>query len=154
MKKVLSIGLIALFIFGLTGCGNDNSGTLTCTKTETNEEGYATKETMIVTYKDNTVTNVEATAIEEMDTDLVDMTVSFGQLFATSLNEVNGLNVSYEKESDSSVKYIMSVDFQTLDLDALRETFGEDFDDDAFYANNNITIDEFREENLSDYNCN
>ena len=135
MKKFLSIGLIALFIFGLTGCGNDNSGTLTCTKTETNEEGYAT-------------------AIEEMDTDLVDMTVSFGQLFATSLNEVNGLNVSYEKESDSSVKYIMSVDFQTLDLDALRETFGEDFDDDSFYANNNITIDEFREENLSDYNCN
>ena len=154
MKKVLSIGLIALFIFGLTGCGNDNSGTLTCTKTETNEEGYATEETMIVTYKDNIVTNVEATAIEEMDTDLVDMTVSFGQLFATSLNEVNGLNVSYEKESDSSVKYIMSVDFQTLDLDALRETFGEDFDDDSFYANNNITIDEFREENLSDYNCN
>ena len=48
----------------------------------------------------------------------------------------------------------MSVDFQTIDLDALRETFGEDFDDDSFYANNNITIDEFREENLSDYNCN
>ena len=154
MKKFLSIGLIALFIFGLTGCGNDNSGTLTCTKTETNEEGYATEETMIVTYKDNIVTNVEATAIEEMDTDLVDMTVSFGQLFATSLNEVNGLNVSYEKESDSSVKYIMSVDFQNLDLDALKTAFGEDFDDNSFYANSNITIDEFREENLSDYSCN
>ena len=154
MKKFLSIGLIALFIFGLTGCGNDNSGTLTCTKTETNEEGYATEETMIVTYKDNIVTNVEATAVEEMDADYVDMTVSFGQLFAASLNEVSGFNVSYEKESDSSVKYIMSVDFQNLDLDALKTAFGEDFDDNSFYANSNITIDEFREENLSDYSCN
>ncbi len=154
MKKVWSIGLTTLLIIGLTGCRNDNSGTLTCTKTETNEEGYTTEEVMTVTYSDNIVTNVEATAIEEMDVDYVDMTVSFGQLFAASLNEVSGFNVSYEKESDSSVKYIMSVDFQNLDLDALKTAFGEDFDDNSFYANNNITIDEFREENLSDYSCN
>lgn len=160
MKKSLLVLLIGVMFF-VTGCGSneeesktaDNSGTLTCTKSETNEDGYNVKDTMVVTYSDKKVIKVEETNIEEMDSDTADMTVSFGQLFATSLNEISGFNVSYEKETDTSVKYKITVDYTTLDLTQLKETFGDDFDESSFYSDTDITIDEFKSNNLVDYTC-
>lgn len=133
---------------------NKNSGTLTCTKTYT-EDGNQINDTMVVTYKNNKVTNVENTNITEYtDISMVDMTVSFGQLFATSLNEVDGFNVSYSKESDSKVKYIMNVNYDELNIDSLKEKFGDEFDEDAFFASKNISLDDFKSKNLNDYTCN
>ena len=133
---------------------NKNSGTLTCTKTYT-EDGNQINDTMVVIYENNTVISVENSNVTEYaDASMVDMTVSFGQLFATSLNEVDGFNISYSKENENTVKYIMSVNYDELNIDALKEKFGDDFDEDSFYSSKNISIDDFKAENLSDYTCN
>ena len=81
------------------------------------------------------------------------MTVSFGQLFAVALNEVDGFNVSYSKENDNSVKYIMNVNYDELNIDSLKEKFGDEFDEDEFFASKNISIDDFKSKNLNDYTC-
>ncbi len=160
MKKSLLVLLIGVMLL-TTGCGStekeseslNNSGTLTCTKSETNEDGYNVKDTMVVTYSNKKVTKVEETSIEEMDSDTVDTTVSLGQLFAKKFSEIDGFSVSYEKENDTSVKYSITVDYTTLDITQLKETFGDNFDEDSFYSNTDITIDEFKSNNLDGYTC-
>ena len=132
---------------------NKSSGILTCTKTYL-EDGNQIHDTMVVTYKNNKVTNVENTNITAYaDKSLADMTVSFGQLFAVALNEVDGFNVSYSKENDNSVKYIMNVNYDELNIDSLKEKFGDEFDEDEFFASKNISIDDFKSKNLNDYTC-
>lgn len=151
-KRGLLVVMGVLCLFAVTGCGN-NSGSLSCEKVTTDEEGYKTTDTINVTYENNKVTKVENINLSEMDPAAVDMTISFANLFTSALNEVNGMNVEYSKENDSTVKYIMTVDYKELDIDALKEAFGEDFDEESFYSSKNITIDEFKEKNLTDYTC-
>lgn len=155
MKKYVIGSMIGLIVLFASGCESDgSSGTLSCTKNYS-EDGNQITDTMLVTYENNTVTSVENTNVTEYaDASMVDMTVSFGQLFATSLNEVDGFNVSYSKENDNTVKYTMSVNYDELNIDALKEKFGNDFDEDSFYSSKNISIDDFKAENLSDYTCN
>lgn len=151
-KKTLFVLVGVLCLFAFTGCGS-NSGSLSCEKVTTDEDGYKVTDTINVTYKNNKVTNVENINLTEMDPSTVDMTISFANLFTSALNEVSGMNVQYSKENDTTVKYIMTVDYNELDIDALKETFGDDFDEESFYSSKNITIDEFKEKNLTDYTC-
>lgn len=161
MKKILIGCFITTILFFSTGCDNnttnnskkDNtSGTLVCNKSETNEEGYKVEDEMIVTYKNNKVTKVEQTNIEEMDADMIETTYSFGTLFAKAFNEIDGMNVAYSKESNG-VKFTMSVDYTKFDPSSLKETLGDFYDDDVYYSANDITIDEFKINNLEGYTC-
>lgn len=151
MKKYLIILLTCGMIF-VTGCGN-SSGTLTCTKTEISEDGYSTKTTMVVTYVDNIVNKVEQTSIEEMDADFVGTSIYFSQLLAGSLNEVDGYNIIFEKESDTSVKIVTTIDYTELDGEKIKETLGSSYKEDALYSLSNITIEDFKETQLDGYTC-
>lgn len=147
--------LIILLIFGMffmTGCGN-SSGTLTCTKTEISEDGYSTKTTMVVTYADKIVNKVEQTSIEEMEADFVDTSIYFSQLLAESLNEVNGYNITFAKESDTSVRIVTTIDYTELDSAKIKETLGSSYNEGALYSLSNITIEDFKETQLEGYTC-
>ena len=151
MKKYLIILLTCGMIF-VTGCGN-SSGTLTCTKTEISEDGYSTKTTMVVTYVDKIVNKVEQTSIEEMDADFVGTSIYFSQLLAESLNEVDGYNIIFEEESDTSVKIVTTIDYTELDIEKIKETLGSSYKEDALYSLSNITIEDFKETQLDGYTC-
>ena len=151
MKKYLIILLTCGMIF-VTGCGN-SSGTLTCTKTEISEDGYSTKTTMVVTYVDKIVNKVEQTSIEEMDADFVGTSIYFSQLLAESLNEVDGYNIIFEEESDTSVKIVTTIDYTELDSEKIKETLGSSYKEDALYSLSNITIEDFKETQLDGYTC-
>lgn len=151
MKKYLII-LLTFGMFFVTGCGN-SSGTLTCTKTEISEDGYSTKTTMVVTYVDKIVNKVEETSIEEMDADFVGTSIYFSQLLAESLNEVDGYNIIFEKESDTSVKIVTTIDYTELDGEKIKETLGSSYKEDALYSLSNITIEDFKETQLDGYTC-
>lgn len=108
---------------------------------------------MNITYKNNKVTKVENINISEMDKDMLEMSYSFGVIFANLFNEIEGMDVKYTKESDTNLKYVMTVDYTKLNIDSLKESLGENFDDDSFYSSTNISLDEFKENNLKDYSC-
>lgn len=151
MKKYLII-LITFGMLFITGCEN-SSGTLICTKTEISEEGYSTKTTMVVTYVDKIVTKVEQTSIEEMDADFVDTSIYFSQLLAESLNEVSGYNITFTKESNTSVKIVTTIDYTKLDGEKIKEILGSSYNENALYSLSNITIDDFKETQLDGYTC-
>lgn len=153
-KRILFIAMGALCLFTVTGCGNNSdTGKLSCTKTSTDEDGYEVTDTMNVSYEKNKVTTVENINISEMDANYIDMTISFGNTFASALNEINGFNATYSKEDDTHVKYVVTVDYTKLDTEALKNVFGDNFDAESFYSSKDITIDEFKEQNLKDYTC-
>lgn len=152
MKKYLLI-LLTLGMFFITGC-ESSSGTLTCTKTEISEEGYSTETTMVVTYKNKIVNKVEQTSIEEMDADFVDTSIYFSQLLAASLNEINGYNITFTKESVTSVKIVTTIDYTELDLEKIKEAFGSSYKEGSLYSLSNISIKDFKETQLDGYKCN
>ena len=74
-KKTLFVLVGVLCLFAFTGCGS-SSGSLSCEKVTTDEDGYRVTDTINVTYKNNKVTNVENINLTEMDPSTVDMTIS------------------------------------------------------------------------------
>lgn len=152
MKKyVISMIIVGVIVF-TTGC--EKTQTLNCTRTETDDDGYKTTETIVVTSKKGKVSKVEQTNIEEMDADMIETTLSFGNTFSSKFNEIEGMNVSYSKESDNSIKTTMSVDFAKLDMDKLKEAFGSALTDESFYSSKDMSLEEFKKENLEGYTCN
>lgn len=160
-KKLILVAFIGLFL--LAGCstnetktnqGNSSSGTLSCTKIEYDEDGYKTTDTMIVKYKKNIVTNVSETNVSETDKDIIDISLSFGNLFAEALNEIDGMSVKYTKLSDNELQFTIDVDYSKIDLEKVKETFGDAYDESqATMYTKNVTLDTFKADVLSDYTC-
>lgn len=159
-KSIMSLVMIFVIALLLTGCGNGgsilggNSGTKTCTNTTTDEDGYQTTDTMVITYKNNKVTKVEDTNISETDPDYIDFTLNFGQAFADKLSELKGFDVKYSKEGNNQIKMYMNVDFTKIDINNIKETLGEMYsEEESFYSKSDITIDDFISNNLEGYTC-
>ena len=150
MKKTL-ITLAALLL--LTGCGN-NSGTKTCTTTTTDDDGYKTTDTMVITYKDSKVTQVEDTKVSEMNPSYIDFTVALSEGVAKEMNKWDGFEVKYSKEGGNKIKGYINVDFTKIDANAFKEALGElGEENDMFYTNNDITIDDFISKYADGYTC-
>lgn len=157
MKKKMLLSLMMLFtVVGLTGCSTSSNKVMTCTKTETEEDGYKTEETMNISYgKDNYVTKVDATTVMEIDESYTDMMIEFMQNFSDEFNKIGGISYSISKEGNNKVKQTMSIDYKNLDVDKLKEIAGED-GNSTFIINPNethVTIDEFKKNELEGYTC-
>lgn len=156
MKKLL-VCLVAMFVcFSLTGCGNSsNNGStekLTCTKTETDEEGYKTESTITVNYKDNKVTKVKQEDVETMDESEVELTYSFGSVFTEAFKNIDGIDAKLEKVNNTSIKSIIEIDYTKLDVNAINEALGS-MAGDSIYSKSDITLDEFKSSYLEGYTC-
>lgn len=164
MKKYVILSLLISLLF-VTGCDkkteenpdkatNDNKvGSLVCSKTITDEDGNPEEETMTISYKNDIVTKVVNKNTAEMDESLIDVTLAFGELIAGVLNEVNGFEMKYTKESNTKISAIITVDYEKLDLEDLKAQYGSDFDEDSFYSSKNISLETFKKENLEGFEC-
>lgn len=161
MKKKMLIGIIFCLIL-LTGCGTSESnsskdiskGTLNCTKTEYDDDGYKITDTMVVKYKNNIVTSVSETNIAEVNPDYIDMTLSFGNLFAEKLSEIDGINIKYTKTNDKTLQFTIDVDYSKVELDKIKQTLGDAYDEkQASMYTKNVSLNTFKNDILSDYTC-
>ena len=161
MKKKMLIGIIFCLIL-LTGCGTSESnsskdiskGTLNCTKPEYDDDGYKITDTMVVKYKNNIVTSVSETNIAEVNPDYIDMTLSFGNLFAEKLSEIDGINIKYTKTNDKTLQFTIDVDYSKVELDKIKQTLGDAYDEkQASMYTKNVSINTFKNDILSDYTC-
>ena len=158
MKKGFKLFSILTLIIMLSACGSNgsilsNEKTLTCTNVTTDEDGYKTDDEMKVTYKDDKVVKVVETNISETDPDILDFTYSITSALAEKFNKVDGMNIVYSKVDNNKIKFVLSVDYSKLNVDTIKETFGEIYDENSFYNNKDMTIEEFKKENLKDYTC-
>ena len=165
MKKIKSIILILLIMLVVCGCGSNKdttsnsnvskdskSGSIICTKEETDEDGYITKDTIEATYKNKIVKYIKNTTLTEMDAEWIDFSLTLSESFAEVLNSIDGITVTYSKEGDSTLKTVVEVDYEKIDIEALKENLGSLLDEDGYYDDTNMTIDEFKEQH-SDYTC-
>lgn len=150
MKKIVIVSVLILVLL-ITGC-EGKIKTLTCTK-ESVEDNLKTSEEMLVSYKNNKVFKITQTTIEEMDPDLIDTTISFGENFASTLNQVDGFEVNYSKESNNSVKYQITMDYSKMDMNKLKELFGDDWNEEDYIKAKDQDIEEFKKERLEGYSC-
>lgn len=150
MKKIAIVSVLILVLL-ITGC-EGKIKTLTCTK-ESVEDNLKTSEEMLVSYKNNKVFKITQTTIEEMDPDLIDTTISFGENFASTLNQVDGFEVNYSKESNNSVKYQITMDYSKMDMNKLKELFGDDWNEEDYIKAKDQDIEEFKKELLEGYTC-
>lgn len=150
MKKIAIVSVLILVLL-ITGC-EGKTKTLTCTK-ESVEDNLKTSEEMLVSYKNNKVFKITQTTIEEMDPDLIDTTISFGENFASTLNQVDGFEVNYSKESNNSVKYQITMDYSKMDMNKLKELFGDDWNEEDYIKAKDQDIEEFKKERLEGYTC-
>lgn len=168
MKKVFIIFSVLSLIIFIAGCDettnkvskNEKNGTLVCTKNTTDEDGFTTDETMTIEYKNNIVKNVNDSSVIQTDSEYIDFTISIGQALAEQFNSIDGMSYQFSKKDDSHINAVINVDYDKIDVDKLKELASE-FDDEESNSNNfissiknkNLTLDEFKSQNLDGYSC-
>lgn len=154
MKKYVISFIVFCCCFTLVGCGKKSVITQTkCSKVETDEVGNQTNTSMLVFSKNGKVTKVDSTVISEMDSEMIDFSLSFGNSFVESLKGIKGIQASYEKITENKIQFQMIVDFENLDSEALKTSLSESGDEDSYYFNKDISFDEFKESNLAGFVC-
>lgn len=147
MKKSLFL-LISIPLL-ICGCNKDNN-ILKCTKAKTDENGVKTTENYIIHTKDNMVKTVEHETIQDVGKDAQELTYQMSKtVLEDSLNKINGMNISVEKKGSDKIVVTTIMDYDALDVEALKELNG----DDAKEIKTEITIEEFKKENLDGFTC-
>lgn len=172
MKKILMGYFIAMILLFSTGCGNNNStettsknddrtGTLICTKNETDSDDYSINETITIKYEENIVKNVTSSTIMQTDPEYLDMTLSLSSALSEQFNDIDGMNYKISKKDDSHIETLVEVDYDKIDIDKLNELIssfndGQETNSDSFInniKNKNLTLDDYKSQNLNDYIC-
>lgn len=157
MKKFLVVTLSILSCILLAGCTNTKSGTLNCTKTSTDEDGYKTEEILKATYENNKVVKVEETSIEETDPDFINFSYVILSGIFEKLKNVDGINVDYSKIDNNKIKSVMKIDYSKFKIESLKEALGDLYSDDSntIYKKANVNITDFKQEyEKNGYTCN
>lgn len=159
MKKIISLFMALGLIVSLSGCGKketkedkDTTKTLTCTKT-TEEDGMKSDNKVVVTYNDEKILTVEETETSVMDKSLLDMSYNFGTKMAEGFNKVDGMEMTYEKVNDTTLKSVIKMDYTKLKAENMKEALGDGFDEEDFNKSIKMNIDEFKKEELEGYTC-
>jgi uncharacterized lipoprotein YehR (DUF1307 family) len=166
MKKILIVISSILLVLLISGCDNEentNSVTtttttylkspLTCTRTITNDEGYKTTESYVITF-DKYITSITFTSIMSVNSMDVDPFIAMYQDLETKYNSIPGITVNFSKDGDNGIKEVMSVDYTKLDTSKMSDILGQYYDANAFYTMKNMTITDFKKNNLTSYTCN
>ncbi len=159
MKKYVVVFMMAMALF-VTGCGNEKTdkpseqgdqntpkeSVLTCTPKDTDSN-----EVLKVTHRGDKVLTITSSESMEEDKETIDATYDLLKNAYDELNKIDGFQIDITKESDTSLKMTMTIDYEKLDTKALEDQMGADAAD--FAAGKDLSIKEFQEQVLDDYTC-
>lgn len=173
MKKVI-IGLLStVIIISLTGCGNDNKTKTSTSKKDNNKsdvkvnyntktctslnDSVTNKTTAIIEYDNNNEIK-KITNVLEIKNESEELVKAFVDIFEKSYNGLNGVTSNYE-----NLKWTQVFDFSKLSIDDYKKgkiaymngTFNlkpEDIDF-SYIVDNKITVDNYVQNELSNYTC-
>lgn len=139
---------------------NNSKNSLVCTKTEMDEDGFETKTTMTINYKNNKITKIKQEDLQTLDEESIDLVYGFGYLFMTAFSQIDGIDATSEKVDNITIKSTIEIDYTKLDFDTLQKTIeemnseGGETDQSILSASKEISIDDFKNEYLEGYTCN
>lgn len=164
MEKKLLIMFTIILCITLTGCGSKSSSnilkpkiqTITCIKSEKDENGYNTKETMTIEYKENTILKITDESTSEMDSEYLDLAIALANGYLSSYNELDGFNMIISKTDDKKLYSKYTIDYDKLDIQQLEKVAKDNNSStDDFHINkdNYRDFNNYKETELKDYNC-
>ncbi len=169
MKKVLGFLVFGILLFTLTGCGENKvnkegggspilgSKSVTCTKTEADESGYKTDETLVINYTGSDVKKMTNTVTTETDAEYIDMIISMSAGMLTSFNELDGMTYTATKENANTIKYYVEVDYTKINPSQIKALLGDEMDADDLHLldEDDMNIDSVKRDLVEDgYTCN
>lgn len=125
---------------------------LTCSKEAIDESGFKTTESVEVLYKKDKILKASSVSIVETEEIFTDLAINMGQSLATKFNKIDGFNVTYEKLDANKYQSIYEIDYNKLNYEQVADIFGEENVDLNAYRKD-ITIDEYKKEQLDGYTC-
>lgn len=166
MKKFFMCFLILGVLFVSTACGKEETKedgkkdskyeTLTCTKSETDEDGLKSDTTAVIKYKssDNKVVTLEQTATSQVNAQFADLTLNITKAVADAFSKVDGISMEVTKENDTTIKSVTSIDYTKINIENMKETLGEMFDEDnAMFKSTDVTVDSLKSSALEGFTC-
>ena len=84
---------------------------------------------------------------------MIELTLLVGNGIAEKLNSVNGVSSSFVKDGNNSIKSVMTIDYEKINVEDLKTALGNSFSEDDFYSSKDLTLEEFKTKNLSGYEC-
>ena len=162
MKKTLLIVFAIISLFLITGCGKKNNDiivkankVLICTKEETDEQGYKTKEEMKVVYSKKKVLTVIQDVTSETDPQVIDYAISAGKKVEDMFSDVEGIKISYSMLDTKTIKSSIEVDLEKVNIEKLKSKFKGILTEEelSMFTARDTTIDEFKKQELEGYKC-
>lgn len=120
MKKILSILIVVVGLFTITGC-NSGEKTMTCTRTVSVSDGVKMDLTYKATYKKDIVLNVET--IEKVISDDEDLLETYKEKVEAAYEPYQDIDyyVTSVKINGDTLTSKTSIDYKKIDLDKLVE---------------------------------
>lgn len=164
MKKFFMCFLIVGVLFISTACGKEESNdgkkdgkyeTLTCTLSETDEAGMKTETSAVVKYNgsDKKVVSIDQTVTTEVNPQIADLTVNLTSAVAEAFNKIDGMSMKVTKENDTTIKSVTSIDYTKINVENMKETLGDMFDEENAMYTKDVTIDSLKDTALKGYTC-
>lgn len=172
MKKYFFAFLVVGALFLTTACGKDTTDdktdknnddkktnevlSLTCTKSEVDEDGNETSEKAIIKYNsvDKKVQTVESVSSIHVEANLLDTTLNVLNLSSKVYDAVDGISMTNTKKNDTTIETIISVDYTKLTTESLKNALGDLYNEDnALFSLEEATIDNLKATSFSDYTC-
>jgi len=153
MKKVLNIIILLICVITLTGCSQIGNKTMTCTRTDIDEDGFKSNKVMKVTYNSKRVIKVNATNTVETTKDNIDEQIKFIEEYSKKFNSIGGLSMKVKKVNDTNYKLIMSIDYSRFNPEKINKDLEGLDTDDNIITDKNYTIDDFKKDQLEGYDC-
>lgn len=161
-KKVLGIALLMLIVL-VTGCGgtkgeSDNKKsvfnkkqTMTCTQSSSDSDGYSTSNTVVVTYDSKKVYKAKSTTVTEIDPEYAEFQTNIFKAVMDEFNVLDGIDASFTQDGNLAT-LIVTVEYDKLNEQQINDTL-DGLMDGAMFTKKNYTIEEFKAENLTGYEC-
>lgn len=162
MKKLVILALALILCLGLVGCNKGGGGgislggtkTMTCTMSESDDEGYKTESKVVIKYSGDEIKTVAMDITSEMDPEYIEMSYAFASIIVAMFEGVKGFEFKMSK-TDKAIVMSYTVDYSKFteeEAKKLVEKLGGDYDD-AQWKGGKQSLEEFKKENLEGYTC-
>lgn len=123
--------------------------TLTCMKTNVDENGYIIESKIILSSKKDKIEKIESSTTENTKEDYANYLYSSRIDIADELTKIKGLTVENLKVSDTVTKYNVIIDYNTFNKADVKDTELKDH----IYNAKDVKLEDYIDKNLDGYEC-
>lgn len=153
-NKIKTSILIIVMVLLITGCNSKNK-VMSCRKDFIENANDQTSEEIVVTYNKKRVLKIKSIVTYTINSDLMKFKSDAIEEIAKTYNKVSGIESSFEKLDNETVKVITRIDYEKIKESDIKKVLGKGYDKDTagIYTTNKLKIEKFEKDYLKGYKC-